>query len=224
LYAAPTALVVADTVAATSPTASRPSVEDHFLSNRLAWAVAGVGPSNAVYRNGLMYVSPLSGLPWAEARPRRLKATKPGVGFTAELLFTEHSAKGTAVNVAPMGGLLFAHPSPGASGASLAAVVGSDGRAAIIALDHGHVRPLVGPRGNLPVRISPGPNLLRISVKPTSDATWHVLVALNGGVVLGYSTPPGWKLAPATSIVSVGPEVVVSNSLRLWGGGWRVGA
>jgi hypothetical protein len=220
LFAGPGALVAADALTVDASVTHPPTIEDHFLDNRLHWSAGQPSMPGGLLHNGLLRVEPVGGQLWRMASTRLLVLpVAPGASFTVEMALAVHApTTGQPGGSTPvMGGLVFARPPAGSTTSALAAVVDSAGRVAIVSLTSGKEQTLAGPRATSYARRGQGLNVLRVHVRFLSNNTIQVGVAVNGsGDVLSF-TGPGQQLAPAAGIVAVGPAAKVDASVvRIW--------
>jgi hypothetical protein len=211
LESGPGAQIVCDLLSVAVPSTPQAMLEEHFLTNARGWSTSSSSGPVALFSGGMLRLHVGAGQTVAQIGARGFGpgAVMRSYGIDAELQVRGNGSTPGA------GGIVFVTGAPGSGRASLAAVVTSNGRVSIVALQHGKAKTLTGPAPSAHVRTGYGLNLLRVDVQPTGS-TIQAVVKVNGGVVMRYSTKAA-GLQPVTRLAAVGEgSTVVAGAVRVY--------
>jgi hypothetical protein len=211
LESGPGAQIVCDFLSVGAPSIPQATLDEYFLTNARGWSTSSSGGSAALFTGGMLRLQVGAGQTVAQVGARRFG---PGTVMRSYGIDAELQVHGSG-STPGAGGIVFATGAPSSGRASLAAVVTSNGRVSIVALQHGKAKTLAGPAPSAHIRTGYGLNLLRVDVQPTGS-TIQAVVKVNGGVVMRYSTTAA-GLQPVTRLAAVGKgSAVVAGVVRVY--------
>lgn len=174
-------------------------LEEDFLDNHRGWVASSAG--TPLFHGSMLRLTTGTSQAWRLASTARASAPAGAFVFNAETMLRVSSGAG---------GLVFAR----GSNFSLAAVVGSDGRARIARLGPKGTGTMMGPTSSPRIRAGYGMNLVRVLVSDT-HGTYHAQLVVNGGTVLRFAVSAR-GLRPSVALAAVGPGATVTfNALRI---------
>jgi len=195
LAAWPGAVIACDDLAV-DPGPPGPGLEEDFLDNHRGWVPSSAGAP--LFHGSMLRLSTAPGQPWRLASTARASAPAGALVYNAEAMLRVSTGAG---------GVVFAR----GSNFSLAAVVGTDGRARIVHLGPRGATTLMGPISSSRIRTEYGMNLVRVLVNDT-HGTLHAQLVVNGGTVFRYAIPAR-GLTRSVALAAVGPGATVTFSV-----------
>jgi serine/threonine protein kinase len=217
IVVAPGAQIVSDGLTVDPPGAQQPSVNEHFLDNRLGWSSGKSAGVTSLLVNGLLRLHPASGQSWAEATARPYKTLPHNSAFGQEAALSVRAGKAGPAG----GGLVFARSIPPRAGkhaspVTLAAIVNTSGQVLVVEHTSKHTIVVLGPVASSRVRTGYGLNVLRVQVMRRSDLI-QAHITVNGGAPILYSRAmPGLEVA--SGVAAVGADsTVTASAVRLYG-------
>lgn len=212
IMAAPGARVVCDGIRVDPLNVAAPTVEDHFLDNRLAWSPGASGAVTPLLRNSVLQLQAGAHRPWAEASTSAYGTLAHQTSFDEEAVLAWGNGNGAAAAA----GLVFAritppkpkpHSKTHIAPVALAALVDVTGHVRVVELAAKRVVMVLGPVFSPRVRVGYGLNELDVTVTRKAELL-QVRITVNGGAPISFATGKQ-GLVLATGIAATGTATSV---------------